>query len=81
MLRAISSGGVCINDVLTHIVPPNLPFGGVGASGMGAYHGEYSFTTFSHQKSILRKSTRVDIPILYPPYTEKKEKMIRKVLK
>ncbi|MFT7791422.1 UNVERIFIED_CONTAM: aldehyde dehydrogenase family protein, partial [Escherichia coli] len=81
VLRAISSGGVCINDVLTHIVPPNLPFGGVGASGMGAYHGEYSFTTFSHQKSILRKSTRVDIPILYPPYTEKKEKMIRKVLK
>jgi len=81
VLCAISSGGVCINDVLTHIVPPNLPFGGVGTSGMGAYHGKYSFTTFSHQKSILRKSTRVDIPILFPPYTEKKEKMIRKVLK
>lgn len=81
VIPAISSGGVCVNDVLTHIVPPSLPFGGVGASGMGAYHGEYSFTTFSHQKSILRKSVKVDIPILFPPYTEKKEKIIRKVLK
>lgn len=81
VIPAISSGGVCVNDVLTHIVPPSLPFGGVGASGMGAYHGEYSFTTFSHQRSVLRKSVRVDIPILFPPYTEKKEKIIRKVLK
>ncbi len=81
VIHAISSGGVSINDVLTHIVPPNLPFGGVGASGMGAYHGEYSFTTFSHQRSVLRKSVRVDIPILFPPYTEKKDKLIRKVLK
>lgn len=81
VIKSISSGGVCINDVLTHIVPPGLPFGGVGASGMGAYHGEYSFTSFSHQRSVLRKSVRVDIPILFPPYTEKKEKIIRKVLK
>ncbi|AYV73921.1 aldehyde dehydrogenase [Bacillus sp. PK3-056] len=81
VIRCLSSGGVCINDVLTHIVPPSLPFGGVGASGMGAYHGKYSFKTFSHQKSILRKSTKVDIPFLFPPYTKRKEKVIRKVLK
>lgn len=81
VLETISSGGVCVNDVLTHIVHPDLPFGGVGASGIGAYHGKHSFLTFSHQRSILRKSTRFQLPFIFPPYTDKKEKLIRKVLK
>jgi len=81
VIGSISSGGVCVNDVLTHIVHPDLPFGGVGASGLGSYHGKYSFLTFSHQRSILKKSTRFQLPILFPPYTDKKEHLIRKVLK
>ena len=81
VLGAISSGGACINDVLTHIVHPDLPFGGVGASGLGAYHGKYSFITFSHQRSILKKSTRFQLPLIFPPYTDEKERLIRKVLK
>ncbi|MCX6281209.1 MAG: aldehyde dehydrogenase [Bacteroidetes bacterium] len=66
-----SSGGACINDVITHIANPNLPFGGVGNSGMGQYHGQFSFDTFSHHRSVLSKSTRVDIPVRYPPYKGK----------
>jgi aldehyde dehydrogenase (NAD+) len=56
VLSEISSGGVSINDTVTHLANPELPFGGVGSSGMGAYHGHYSFTTFSHEKSILKKA-------------------------
>ena len=67
-LKAISFGGGCINDTIIHLSNPNLPFGGVGDSGMGQYHGINSFLTFSHQKSIIRKSNMVDIPFRYPPY-------------
>lgn len=66
ILDSISFGGGCINDTLYHLANPHLPFGGVGASGMGAYHGRASFTTFSHQKSILSQSTVMDIPVRYP---------------
>jgi len=66
VLDTLSFGGGCINDTLYHLANPHLPFGGVGASGMGAYHGKASFTTFSHQKSVLKQTTAVDIPVRYP---------------
>lgn len=81
LISEISSGGVCINDTLIHYVNPNLPFGGVGNSGMGAYHGKYSFDTFSHKKSISRKGTKINITMLFPPYSQKKLNLIRKFLK
>jgi len=68
ILAKTSSGGGCVNETLMHLGNANLPFGGVGESGMGAYHGEDSFTTFSHQKSILKKSTLIDLKIRYAPY-------------
>lgn len=66
VLKNISFGGGCINDTIYHLVSPYLPFGGVGSSGMGAYHGKVSFDTFSHKKSILKQTTRFDIPLRYP---------------
>ena len=66
MLEELSFGGGAINDTLMHLANPNLPFGGVGASGIGEYHGKYSFDTFSHMKSYIFKSTRLDSSIIYP---------------
>lgn len=77
----LSFGGGAINDALMHVSNPNLPFGGVGNSGIGVYHGEHSFKTFSHMKSYVKKRVFMDPPIAYPPYTKKKERMIRKILK
>ena len=68
VLSSTSSGGVCINDVIMQAGVPNLPFGGVGASGMGSYHGQSGFDTFSHQKSVLRRPFRFDFKLRYPPY-------------
>lgn len=68
ILRMISYGGGCINDTVVHLATPYLPFGGVGQSGMGKYHGKASFDTFTHEKSILKKSLLVDIPLRYPPF-------------
>jgi aldehyde dehydrogenase (NAD+) len=80
VLRETSSGGAAINDCVAHMAMPELPFGGVGESGMGAYHGKASFETFSHRKSVLDKSTRVDPPLRYPPYDANKERWARKLL-
>jgi len=80
VLERTSSGGVTINHALLHLAVPSLPFGGVGASGMGAYHGRATFETFSHQKSVLVKPTWFDPSFFYPPYTDFKKKLIRKVL-
>ncbi len=66
LLQHLSFGGGCVNDTLYHLANPHLPFGGVGNSGMGAYHGKYSFQTFSHQKSILKQTTSFDNPLRYP---------------
>ncbi|SES82152.1 aldehyde dehydrogenase (NAD+) [Oceanobacillus limi] len=66
VFHQLSFGGGCINDTLYHLANPHLPFGGVGTSGIGAYHGKYSFDTFSHKKSILKQTTTFDIPIRYP---------------
>lgn len=76
-----SSGGVCVNHALVHILPEGLPFGGVGPSGMGAYHGKAGFDVFSHHKAVVRKPTRPDPKILYPPYTATKEKLLRWVFR
>jgi aldehyde dehydrogenase (NAD+) len=68
VLRETTSGGACVNDTLVHLSSHHLPFGGVGPSGMGAYHGKEGFRTFSHYKSIVKTSTRLDLPLRYPPY-------------
>ena len=75
-----SSGGVCINAILWHITNPNLPFGGVGPSGTGAYHGRASFETFSHRKSVMTKPTRFDLKLLYPPYGRLKTALVKRML-
>ncbi|HKK25593.1 MAG TPA: aldehyde dehydrogenase family protein, partial [Gracilimonas sp.] len=80
VLKECSFGGGAVNDVVAHLGNRNLPFGGVGNSGMGNYHGKASFDTFSHTKSIMRKPTWLDIPFRYAPY-KGKLKWIRKILK
>ena len=81
VLGSCSFGGGCINDTIVHIATPHMPFGGVGASGMGCYHGKASFNTFSHHRSILKNSFRFDLPIRYRPYDENKETLVRFFLK
>ena len=71
VLDELSFGGGAINDTLMHVANPNLPFGGVGASGIGQYHGKYSFDTFSHMKSYTFKSTRLESSVYFPPYKGK----------
>ncbi|BAN03473.1 aldehyde dehydrogenase family protein [Ilumatobacter coccineus] len=74
-----SSGGVSVNSTLLHIGPPELPFGGVGPSGMGAYHGIAGFETFSHLKSVFDKRTKPDLKVMYPPYSGLKERLLKLV--
>ena len=81
VLNRTSSGGACVNTCIVHLAVPDLPFGGVGDSGMGAYHGKRGFETFSHMKSVLDKPMRPDPPLLYPPYKKVREKLLRRVLK
>ncbi|MDO4292882.1 MAG: aldehyde dehydrogenase [Eubacteriales bacterium] len=76
-VRETSFGGGCVNDTVMHLTVPGLPFGGVGESGMGAYHGKAGFKTFSHEKSILEKSVRLDITARYQPFTGWKRLLIR----
>lgn len=71
VVETIPFGGGCINDTISHITTPYLPFGGTGDSGMGAYHGRYGYETFTHAKSILSKPFRPDLPVRYPPLTGK----------
>lgn len=80
VLQKYSFGGGCINDTVIHLVNNHLPFGGVGNSGMGAYHGKFSFDTFSHKKAIVIKGTWLDLPLRYAPYKDKL-KIIQKILK
>lgn len=70
-------GGGCINDTIIHLATTNMGFGGVGASGMGAYHGKTGFDAFSHHKSIVDKKTWLDLPMRYQPYTQLYEKLVR----
>ncbi len=71
LLSRTSSGGGCINDTIMHVTNPRMPFGGVGYSGMGSYHGKHSFNAFSHHRSILHKTTLVNPTLPYPPYKNK----------
>nr|WP_252722906.1 aldehyde dehydrogenase family protein [Treponema pedis] len=80
LLSEISFGGGCVNDTIVHLATNYLPFGGVGASGMGKYHGIESFKTFSNAKSILKKSFFPDIDVRYHPYSEKKFNIIKKLM-
>lgn len=74
-------GGGCINDTIIHLATSAMPFGGVGESGMGGYHGKTGFETFSHYRSIVDKKTWMDLPIRYQKYSERKEKLLRLFLK
>ena len=74
-------GGGCGNDVVIHLATSRMGFGGVGASGMGSYHGRDSFETFSHRKSIVKKSTLLDLPVRYAPYSSGKDQLLRLFLR
>ena len=80
VINRTSSGGATINHVWLHLAVPNLPFGGVGESGMGAYHGRTTFETFCHKRSVLNKPTNMDPSLMYPPYTSKKVKWLKRLL-
>ena len=80
IIHEISYGRGCINDVVIHISNHNLPFGGVGNSGIGGYHGKYSFETFSHRKSIVKSSGKFDIPLRYAPYGTLKYQLLKRLL-
>jgi aldehyde dehydrogenase (NAD+) len=71
ILNQLSFGGGCINDTIIHVSSAYLPFGGVGESGMGVYHGRSSFDIFTHEKSIIKKTTKFDLDLRYPPYKNK----------
>lgn len=81
ILKEVSYGGGCINDTIIHLANKRLGFGGVGNSGIGEYHGKFSFDTFSHYKSIIKKSNYIDLPVRYHPYSKMKEKLIRIFMK
>ena len=80
ILNSISSGGVTINDTILHVGFCNLPFGGVGNSGIGSYHGKASFDTFTHKKSVVKRSNFIEFPFRFAPYKDK-IKLLRKVMK
>ena len=79
-LEELPFGGGCINDTITHVGNMHLPFGGVGPSGVKAYHGKASFENFTHAKSILKKSSKLETNVLFPPYKQK-VKLIRTIMK
>ncbi len=79
VLTELSFGGGAVNDTIMHVSNGHIPFGGVGQSGLGAYHGKHSFETFSHQKSIVDK--KLHLTLAYPPYSKGREKLVKKILK
>ena len=81
IISACAFGGGCINDVVIHLATPHMGFGGVGESGMGAYHGKVGFEAFSHRKSIVDKKTFIDLPMRYQPYKKINEKLLHMFLK
>lgn len=81
VLKNTSCGGGCINDTVVHLATPHMPFGGVGSSGMGSYHGKQSFETFSHKKSIMKKSLWLDLPLRYQPYRKISLTLLKKIQK
>ncbi len=81
VLGTLPYGGGCVNDTIIHLATSRMPFGGVGASGMGNYHGKYGFDTFTHEKSVVKKYTWIDLPMRYQPYSAGKLAMIRRFLR
>lgn len=81
LLEKTSSGGVCVNETIMHFVNPSLPFGGVGASGFGAYHGKLSFDTFTHYKGVMVKANWLDLPMRYPPNLNRSLGLLRLISK
>ena len=81
VLEECDFGGGCVNDTIIHLASPGLPFGGVGPSGMGQYHGKYSFDAFSHFQAIVHRGKRPHIPVRDLPYTKEKERLARWLLK
>lgn len=81
LLQECQYGGACVNDCLSHIINPRLPFGGIGASGFGNYHGKFSFDAFSHTKGIVYRKNWYDSQLKYPPYTNSKIALIKKIFK
>ncbi|XP_057773293.1 aldehyde dehydrogenase-like [Salvia miltiorrhiza] len=79
-VRSVSAGGMIINDTILHFLEAGIPFGGIGESGMGAYHGKFSFDAFSHKKPLLKRSFAIDISARYPPYTPGKRRFLRAVV-
>ena len=79
--QSLSFGNGAINDALMQVASSHLPFGGVGQSGFGSYHGKASFDTFSHHKSFIKKATFIDLPVAYPPYTKQQLRIIKKLIK
>lgn len=79
VVKTLSAGNICINDTMMFMGAPTLPFGGIGASGMGRYHGRYGFETFSHMKSVMRRSLWPDPDWRYPPYSARKLRWLRKL--
>lgn len=80
VINKYSFGGGCVNDTISHVASKYLPFGGVGTSGIGSYHGKRSFDTFTHEKSIVKKSTNINIDLVFPPY-KNKINFIKKIMK
>lgn len=80
-MTGLQFGGGCVNDVISQITIHNMPFGGIGESGMGAYHGKDSFLTFTHRKTVVARATWLDPSLRYQPYKEWKDKFIRRYLK
>ena len=81
ILDTCSFGGGCINDTIIHLATTHMPFGGVGASGMGSYHGKKSFETFTHMRSIVKKSMLLDLPMRYHPYSDGKLRIVKRFMK
>lgn len=80
IINSISYGGGCINDVILQVSNHYMPFGGVGSSGVGSYHGKFGFDTFSHKKSIVWSKTMIDLPIRYAPFNQLKFRILKKIL-
>ncbi len=81
VIGSTRSGGACVNTCVVHLAVPGLPFGGIGHSGMGAYHGRHGFETFSHRRAVLWKPTRPEVPLQYPPYTYVRRRVLRSILR
>lgn len=80
VITRFTFGGGCVNDTISHVASTYLPFGGIGSSGMGNYHGKASFDTFTHTKSIVKKHTKLDIKLVFPPYKDKVN-LIKKIMR